>query len=208
MTSPGDASGSTSLEIERKYDVDEATPLPQWSALPGVHAVAAPERRDLRAYYFDTVHADLASQHAALRRRTGGPDEGWHLKQSTPEGKLETHWELGDIFEDSVPDHIVDALGLRDELIIIARVENARVAYALTDADGTLVAEFVDDHVSAYDPGRGVESRWREWELELGPAAPTGDERDAFFAAADHLVAQAGGAVSRRESKIQRALGY
>ena len=52
-----------------------------------------------------------------------------------------------------------------------------------SSADGGLVAEFVDDRVTATDARTGVVRTWREWEIELGPAA-SADPR-AFFAAVD-----------------------
>ena len=69
---------SRTLEVERKYDVDDDTPLPDWGVIPGVDAVTDGEARALDARYFDTAGGDLARSGVALRRRTGGPDEGWH----------------------------------------------------------------------------------------------------------------------------------
>ena len=208
------ASPSSSLEIERKYDVDAGARVPDWRSLPGVATVGAPEPRDLDARYLDTPDGRLAQARTALRRRTGGPDAGWHIKRSTPEGKLETHWPLGDeadtAGEPVVPADIVAALtGIAaPPFVVLARIRNARTAYALRDGDGGLVAEFVDDRVTGVDVRRGGETSWREWELELGPAAPASEgERAALFAAADALVAAAGGRVSASESKLGRALG-
>ena len=71
-------------------------------------------------------------------------------------------------------------------------IRNSRTAYALQDAAGGVVAEFVDDRVTATDVRRGVETSWREWELELGPAAPADlAGRAALFAAADARVTAA-----------------
>lgn len=204
----------TSLEVERKYDVAEDAPLPQWSALPGVASVGAPEPRSLDARYLDTESGDLARVRTALRRRTGGPDEGWHLKRATPEGKLETHWPLGETGDDGesvyVPEVVLEAISplVSGPLVVLARIRNARVAFALRDAGGALLAEFVDDHVIADDLRRGVQTSWREWELELGPAAPADPiARAALFDAADALVAAAGGRPSASASKLGRALG-
>ena len=68
--------GSSSVEVELKFDVDEATPLPDWSALPGVAGVGEPEVRQLDAIYLDSDDLALAHAGYAVRRRTGGPDEG------------------------------------------------------------------------------------------------------------------------------------
>lgn len=204
-----------SLEIERKYDVDDTTPVPDWRALPGVSAVGAPEARELDARYFDTHDAALARALTALRRRTGGPDAGWHIKRSTPEGKQETRWPLEAVQDSTdeaptIPDAVMHALAetAAPPFAVVARIRNDRTAYALTDENGALVAEFVDDRVAATDVRRGVTTRWREWELELGPAAPADPAgRAALFDAADALVVAVGGAVSASESKLGRALG-
>ncbi|WEK14126.1 MAG: CYTH domain-containing protein [Candidatus Microbacterium phytovorans] len=211
----GDA--ERSLEIERKYDVDDDTAIPDWRGLPGVISVGVPERRSLDARYLDTDDGRLGRSAVALRRRTGGPDEGWHIKHATPEGKHEARWPLDDAAADAeivVPDAVAASLvgehgfdGL-SELSMVARIRNERTAYALRDERGDLVAEFVDDRVSATDARRGTETHWREWELELGPAAPTDDEgRHALFSAADVLVSAVGGSVSASGSKLGRALG-
>lgn len=205
-----------SLEIERKYDVDDDTPLPDWSALPGVAVVREPEPRALDATYFDTVDGALARAAIAVRRREGGPDSGWHVKRSTPEGKLETRWPLtiggeGGGSADPVPAEVVAEVASSAEppFAPIARVRNQRRAFALVDADGELVAEFVDDRVLADDLRAARQTRWREWELELGPRGPQeGLARDEFFRVADALVIAAGGRVSASSSKLGRALGH
>ncbi|CAL4859429.1 CYTH domain-containing protein [Microbacterium sp. MM2322] len=201
-----------SLEIERTYDVDAGTPLPDWARLPGVAVVGEAEPRELDAHYLDTDDGALGRARVALRRRSGGPDEGWHIKRVTPEGKAESRWPL----DDGDPEHIVVPAAIEAVLAEIAappfaplaRIRNARTAYALLDASGELLAEFVDDRVTATDVRRGIDTSWREWELELGPAAPTdAAARDALFDAADELVRAAGGEVSASGSKLERALG-
>ncbi|MDQ1177505.1 CYTH domain-containing protein [Microbacterium sp. SORGH_AS_0421] len=209
-------SGSSNVEIESKYDVDDETPLPDWAALPGVTRVGEPEPRDLDARYLDTADADLARAGIAVRRRTGGPDEGWHIKGPLEgAGRTERQWPLeGDIDPDAdpvVPEAIQDAVAsvAAPPFTPLARVRNHRTAYSLLDAVGNEVAEFVDDRVHARDERRGVESVWREWEVELGPAAPTDDDaRAAFFAAVDAAVFAAGGRHAASGSKLARALGH
>jgi len=205
---------AVSLEIERKYDVEPGTPLPDWATLPGVATVGAAEPRALDARYLDTADGALARSLTALRRRSGGPDEGWHIKRSTPDGKLETHFPLDDVVDAEgdlvVPAAVIAALAgvAAPPFAVLARIRNARTAYALRDGAGGLVAEFVDDRVTATDVRRGVDTSWREWELELGPAAPaSAAARAALFAAADALVTGAGGRVSASASKLGRALG-
>ena len=48
-----------------------------------------PPVQALDAVYFDTPGKDLARNRITLRRRTGGPDAGWHLK--LPEGTRRPH---------------------------------------------------------------------------------------------------------------------
>jgi hypothetical protein len=63
----------------------------------------------------------------------------------------------------------------------------------------------VDDRVSATDVRAGVDRTWREWEVELGPAAPA--DHDAVFAAVDDAVRAVGGREAAYASKLARTLG-
>lgn len=202
MTEP-----SRSIEIERTYDVDADTPLPDWSGVPGVHGVGEPEVRELDARYLDTADLGLARAGVALRRRTGGPDAGWHIKGPLVNGgRTELGWPLGS--SDALPAAIAEALTewTHESVTPLARIENTRTAYALLAADGQLVAEFVDDRVRAHDVRADVSRSWREWEVELGPAAP--GETVAFFAAVDAAVRAAGGREASSASKLARTLGH
>lgn len=205
---------SRSLEIELTFDVDADTPLPALERLPGVAAMRGPERRELDARYFDVPGYVLGRAGYAVRRRTGGPDAGWHIKgpKGVEGGRVETHWPL-DAAEGGapgIPSAVLAAVeGIAPgPLAPIARIRNDRHAYALVDDAGRVVAEFVDDHVDAIDEARGVHTSWREWEIELGEAAPSSpDDRAALFAAAAELVARVGGRPAASDSKLARALG-
>lgn len=213
----GSVPPSESFEVEVTYDVDESTPLPDWSSLPGVVRVDEPEVRHLDARYFDTETYDLGRAHYALRRREGGHDAGWHLKgPRSAEGRLETGWPLDEgesVDAASVPAvpaairaHIAHLTP--GPLVPIARIRNTRVASALRDADGAVVAEFVDDRVRTRDERSGTERSWREWEIELGPAGPRGEaSRRAFFAAVARAVETVGAREASSDSKLARALG-
>lgn len=200
---------SRTVEVERKYDVDIDTPLPRWGDIPGVDAVTAGEARALDARYFDTADGTLARSGVALRRRTGGPDEGWHVKGPRQgDGRLELGWPLGE--GDALPDDVAATVSTwtTAPLAPLARIENDRTAYLLTGPDG-VVAEFVDDRVRATDLRGGVQREWREWEMELGPAAPADAAgREVFFAAVERAVRAAGGRDSASGSKLARALGF
>ena len=178
--------------------------------MPGVASIGDPEVRELDARYLDT--ADLALAHAgfALRRRSGGPDEGWHIKgPSVGGGRVELHWPLGDDDADVVPPAILADLSTITDAALspLARIRNTRTAYTLRDADGGVVAEFVDDHVNATDERSGAERSWREWEFELGPDADPG-HRDAIFTAVEEAVRAVGGREAASASKLARALGF
>lgn len=203
------AEPSRSIEIERTYDVDADTPLPDLTSLPGVATVSEPELRELDARYLDVYDYALGRAGYALRRRTGGPDEGWHLKgpRAADGSRVELQWPLGG---EAVPEAVATTVAgvVAGELSPVARIRNTRHAYLLRDVTGAVVAEFVDDHVRARDERRGVDRDWREWEVELGPAAPLHAEgRAALFAAADAAVARAGGVPAASASKLARALG-
>jgi inorganic triphosphatase YgiF len=207
MGSPDDSGHSRSLEVELKFDVDDDTLLPDLSGLPGVAAIGQAELRELDAQYFDS--ADLALAHAgyALRRRSGGPDAGWHVKGPKVDGaRLELHWPLSDDMPEAV---LTAAREVTDaELAPLARIRNRRIAHNLYSADGGVVAEFLDDHVIATDERSGTERTWREWEFELGPAAPDDDaDRQTLFRRFEKAVHAAGGRAAASDSKLARALG-
>ena len=67
-------------EIERKYDVSPETVFPSLAEVVGVARVGQPAEHELTAVYLDSEALVLASRGVTLRRRTGGDDEGWHLK--------------------------------------------------------------------------------------------------------------------------------
>ncbi|MEJ1155262.1 CYTH domain-containing protein [Microbacterium sp. Mu-86] len=206
----GAAAPRRSVEVELKFDADTETSLPNWISVPGIASVGAGEVRELDARYLDTTEFALASAGFALRRRTGGGDAGWHIKgPRVGNGRVELHWPLGSAGEVPAPALEVLADVTQDPLLPLARIQNSRTAYALRDAAGGVLAEFADDVVSTLDERSGVERSWREWEVELGPAAPDDAEwRAAFFAAVETAVISAGGKAAASESKLARALGY
>ena len=87
---------TTQLEIESKFDAEPGQALPDLVGVAGVVATAASAEMVLTAGYFDTESLALGSAGATLRRRTGGTDDGWHLKLSVADGeRLEVHRALG-----------------------------------------------------------------------------------------------------------------
>lgn len=178
--------------------------------MPGLASVGEAEVRELDARYLDTASLDLAHAGYALRRRTGGPDEGWHIKGPLVSGaRTEQHWPLGDDDPEAivVPDAVLAEVArvTSAPLAPLAWIRNHRTAYALRGHDGEVIAEFVDDRVVATDMRSGAERSWREWEVELGPAAPA--DHAPVFAAVDEAVHTAGGRAAASASKLARTLG-
>lgn len=200
---------SRSLEIERKFDVDAGTRVPDWTAVPGVASVTEGEPRHLDALYLDTDDLALARVGVALRRRTGGPDEGWHLKGPLVDGaRTELHWPLTE--GDDVPAAVATEIAQYTPAPLhpLARIVNDRTAYALLDADGGVLAEFVDDAVRTIDLRTGANRAWHEWEIELGAAGPVEPaDQEEFFAAVTDAAFAAGARTAHSASKLARALG-
>jgi inorganic triphosphatase YgiF len=193
------------LEIEQKYEADAGFALPGFGELPDVHAVSAPETFRLDATYFDTSDLTLLRNKITLRRRTGGPDQGWHLKlPAGTDTRREVREPLGAA---EVPTGLrsrVAHLVAGRPLNPIATLVTERTVRRLSGNAGTPVAEVADDHVTArrLAPPAGEPASWREVEVELLPGAP-----DGLLAAAGALLREAGARPARSASKLARALG-
>ena len=161
--------------------------------------------QQLDAVYFDTPGRDLAARRVTLRRRTGGPDAGWHLKlPAGPDARTEVREPLGSAAEDEVPEALRDVVLaiVRDRpLAPVARISTNRTVDVLRSADGTPLAEFCDDQVTAQAGPDGAEQRWREWELELAD----GGDRDLLERLANRLL-DAGAVPAGHGSKLARVL--
>ncbi len=199
-------------EIETKYEVGPETAAPALAAVPGVDHVSTDEVFHLVAVYYDTDALDLATNRITLRRRTGGKDDGWHLKLPDGADRREVTVPLGDD-EDApegaaadVPEELVErvrALVRGRALAPIAIVENERHTTYCHAVDGELLGEFVDDHVHSVSllPD-GPEKQWREWEFEV-PDTALG-RKTAI--AVDKALRAAGGAEPDAASKLARAI--
>ena len=189
------------LEIESTYTVENHTELPALGHLPFVDTVQPRAVEELEATYFDTADLALTRAGITLRRRTGGADAGWHLKLPMKEGRFEIHEPLSRAAK-SVPESLRTLLlaHTRDRTLQqIAVIRTHRTVHALLDEEGTALAEFCDDHVSAAvlddDP-----LTWREWEVEL----VEGDA--ACLAAVGAMIEETGGRPSETR-KLAKALG-
>lgn len=203
----------TFLEVEAKFAVVDAAVVPDLTRLVGVEAIASTRTHRMSAIYYDTQDLRLTRSRITLRRREGGSDDGWHLKLPGDGGRLEIQADLGEPVGGlyRVPEEIlshVRTLVRRAELNPIAQVDNERVESILTDAEGSPLAEFCDDHVSAWSllPG-GSHSSWREWELELAGDTPGTEAGATLVQSATQLFVSAGARVSSSPAKLVMALG-
>jgi CHAD domain-containing protein len=192
------------LEIERKYDVGEEAELPDLSGVPGVSSVSEPEEHELAADYFDTPDLRLAAAGVTLRRRTGGDDEGWHLKLPADVGRREMRTPLGEaVTTPPAPlRRLVAVYARREPLVLVVSLQTQRKVTRLRGDDGAVLVEVCDDRVKAELPGwDAAPPVWREWEAELaGGAAHLLDK-------VDRLLTRAGALRSEHESKLLRVLG-
>jgi CHAD domain-containing protein len=208
----GKASGSSQqVELERKYDVPDDlsdTVPPSFDGLKGAVSSERMDDRHLEAVYYDTPGVDLFRNRITLRRRTGGPDEGWHLKLP---GQGEARTEMHAPLAGEVPDVLRDVVLaiVRDRPVMpLARMSTTRAVTLIHGDDGTVLAEFCDDQVTAcrLDPDSGAaqdELRWREWELELVDPAAAGD----LFDRMNNRLLDAGAQKSGHVSKLAKVLG-
>ncbi|MEU9502875.1 CYTH and CHAD domain-containing protein [Streptomyces sp. NPDC048196] len=219
----------TVREIERKYEADDDTHLPD---LAGVDRVATVEERgteSLDALYYDTADQRLAADGVTLRRRTGGPDAGWHLKLPVEPGVRE---EIRAPLSDAPPPELAALVRSRtrgQDLIPLVRLRTRRTVRVLRDAAGAPLAEVAMDAVTARrvtfaaahtaaSGGTGpMEARWHEIEVELAGAGDGdrtgqdgtgtgGNGGTGLLDAIGRALADAGVRPASAPSKLARAL--
>lgn len=150
------------LEIEQKFDVDEDFERPDFGTLAGDVTAAEPMVLHLAATYYDTAGNRLAANKITLRRRTGGTDEGWHLKlPAGQDTRRELQAPLDEQRHHEVPERFAAQLaavtgGL--PLAPIAVLETERTVVTLSGQDGRVVAEIADDLVTARRLGHSAEA--------------------------------------------------
>ncbi|AGF72989.1 CYTH and CHAD domain-containing protein [Corynebacterium halotolerans] len=203
----------TFLEIEAKFAVAEQATVPDLTHVTGVSAIAVTRTHHLSAIYYDTEDLRLTRSRITLRRRSGGKDDGWHLKLPGTSARLEVQAPLGEPVDGQfqVPEDLqeqVRSLVRTAPLVPIAQVDNERSESVLAAEDGSPVAEFCDDHVTAWSllPG-GDQTSWREWEIELAGELPGTEAGGALMQSATPLLIGAGARVSSSPSKLVAALG-
>jgi CHAD domain-containing protein len=190
-------------EIEQTYAPGPDARLPELTDLPDVSALGDPRVDLLEAVYFDTADLALTRAGVSLRRRTGGADEGWHLKVPADVGRDEIRVGLRRARHHPPADlrRNVVAWTLNAPLEPIATIQTRRTRRDLVAGDGTVLAELADDEVTGTPEGASGPVLWREWELELVDAGPE------LLSAADKLMADAGVLPDEVQRKIVRVLG-
>lgn len=205
-------SATRHVEMELKFDAPESGISPSFDGLAAVSRVEKQPTQRLDAVYFDTVNHDLATNWVTLRRRSGGQDEGWHLKLPDGRARTEIRAPLGSA-DSHVPDELLDIVRaiVRDRALVpVARISTARDVTMLYGRDGTALAEFCDDMVTAcrLNPSDGspeTEQQWREWELELVDAGV--DDAAGLLKRLSNRLHDAGAAAAGHGSKLAKVLG-
>ncbi|MFJ3832320.1 CHAD domain-containing protein [Streptomyces sp. NPDC090046] len=193
----------TKREIERKFEFTKASAarrgVPDLTGTAAIAAVSDQGTIDLDAVYYDTPDQRLAADGLTLRRRTGGADEGWHLKLPVSPGVRD---EVGAALSDTVPPSLaalvrsrVRHAGLQPQV----RLVSSRRLSHLLDAGGALLAELSTDEVLAE---RGdTTAAWTEVEVELADGVDP-----ALLDSVEKAFRKAGLRVSDAPSKLARAL--
>ncbi|MGI8457704.1 MAG: CHAD domain-containing protein [Propionibacteriaceae bacterium] len=199
-------------ERELKFDVEGSWVLPDFSSfVPGRGRLEA-VTEELDAEYYDTEDEVLRRLRITLRRRSGGHDAGWHLKLPAGDARTEVRSQSR---RRTVPRELTSRInGLLGGRALrpVARVQTVRRLQRLRDVDDDIVLEIADDQVegtayerlaeaAAADSTPRVE-RWREVEVEVGPA---GNE-DSLAVVATALT-DAGAQRSVHPSKLTRLIG-
>ncbi|QFU88893.1 CYTH and CHAD domain-containing protein [Amycolatopsis sp. YIM 10] len=196
----------TALERERKFDFPLDLAIPDLRAHGPVAGQSEPAEERLDATYYDTPRYDLARAGVTLRRRTGGGDDGWHLKLPVGrDAREEITAPLGDS-DAGVPAELAELVrghSRGEELTGIAGLRTVRYSVQLADADGRVLATLTDDHVTGEAAGTVARlDQWRELEIELAP-----DADDHTLDVLAELVTDAGAVPSYWPSKLRRLIG-
>ncbi|NNJ05779.1 CYTH and CHAD domain-containing protein [Streptomyces sp. PKU-MA01144] len=192
----------TKREIERKYEATPDTQIPDLTGAAGIADVVAKGVAGLDADYYDTPGLRLAADGITLRRRTGGTDEGWHLKFPVATGiREEIHAPLAD----TVPRPLAGLVRSRTRatpLTAVVRLRSDREVHHLVDERGRLLAELSRDtvHAERLAPGDGT-AEWTEIEVELADGADP-----ALLDRVEKRLRKAGITPASSPSKLARAL--
>ena len=197
------------VEIERKYDVPgRKKPKLKLHKLERFTVGDAVEH-EMSATYYDTEQLLLARAKVAVRRRTGGSDDGWHVKYDAGKVRGELHFAPLRTAPSRVPAalrKVLLGLTVGEDLTPVATVDTHRTLYPVLGEDGQY-AELCLDAVSARDEREGVTREWTECEVELTRDDLTEKQARTVFRAVEAVLFAAGAEPSSSVAKIARALG-
>jgi CHAD domain-containing protein len=192
-------------EIETKLAVDSSFVLPALpDADPSILRMDELPSQNLRAVYYDSDDLRLARHGITLRHRSGDEEAAWTLKFPVEMGAVsvreELHFdgELSDVPEEAR--RLVTAYLRGSDLSPVARLRTKRRRWGLMGANGTVLAEVVDDEVSVLEGG-DIVSRFREIEIE----AISGDR--GLIERLARVLHGAGAGAAEPIPKAVRALG-
>jgi CHAD domain-containing protein len=209
---------ASNVEQEVKLAAPVAFRLPALNDLLPGGGLRSGVPRELDATYFDAPDLRLARAGITLRHRLEDGTAVWTLKlpelsggsagslSRTEINRPAATAEAGedDGLASGPPEELVDLVAARlrtAPLQPVVRLRTVRVWLALLAPDGGVVAEVVDDDVSVLQ-GEHVTQRFREIEVELGPAGTDAD----LDRVVDRLVG-AGAGEPDPTPKAVRALG-
>lgn len=189
------------LEIERKYALSLDQEVP---SLAGTVVEGPVNSYQLVAAYYDTPDLRLRAQRLVIRRRSGGRDDGWHLKApgQDPDHRVELQLPIDGSTPGLIPQPFWDEVSARigdQPLVPVATLRTWRQERDLLGADHSVLARLCIDEV--HSEASGHTDHWREAEVELdGGELSLLNEVEAVLAAAG---------ISRATdvAKIARALG-
>jgi inorganic triphosphatase YgiF len=197
------------LETEQKYDAGPDFVLPDLRLGGGAKATGR-KRYYLSATYYDTEELDLIKNRVTLRRRVGGPDEGWHLKLPVrKDTRQELHAPLGEGAETSVPARLaaqVEEITAGKRLHPVAILDTERTVVRVPGPPADAQVEVADDKVTAtrLDQATSEPMIWREIEVE---ALWGGSGAAAMLETVGKALREAGARRSSAASKLERLLG-
>lgn len=189
-----------------KFSVPEDFVLPPLDRMApeGGSVLRAPERR-LSATYYDAGDLRLARAGVTLRYRLGEPGPPWHLKLPTDQVNVReevTAEGAAGVVPEELTALVAERLGT-EGLRPVVRLRTDREVFVVRDAEGTVLAEIVDDAVTVDKAGH-VTDQFRELEVER-----KADTRAAALAvtAVARELREAGATSGEFVPKAIRALG-
>ncbi|MGB8861842.1 MAG: CYTH and CHAD domain-containing protein, partial [Ilumatobacteraceae bacterium] len=191
-------------EIERKLEVPARFRVPALRGAAGITEVIPLPTLRLIAVYYDTDDLRLARHHVTLRRRTGGGDDGWHLKLPHTDNATRDEVQLPLHTTGNPPPQLATmVLGITRGAALrpVATLRTERRPQLLQGEDGQPLAELTDDRVTVVIDGQ-VSGRFREMEVEAATGRTAADLDPVV-----HAVVAAGATESGFASKAARALG-